>query len=212
VGLIGVLDRRRWMVWAPLPLFILIYANYSYYFSHYTVAVLPAAILMVMGAGDVLRRTWPRLAGPVGLALAFVIVALSVTALPQVNPVRHDQWIDAPLLRDVDRKLAALEHTPTVVLFTYDPERMIHEEPVYNVTTAWPDDAAVIRAHDLGAARNAELFAYYAARSPGRAVYRYDEKSRELSYLGTVAELSRGGGAATAPGTRPASGPAKRGS
>jgi hypothetical protein len=134
--------------------------------------------------------------------------------LPQLNHVRHDQWIDAPLLRDVDRKLAKLEHTPAVVLFRYDPERMIHEEPVYNVETAWPDDAAVIRAHDLGAERNVELFAYYAARSPGRAVYRYDEKTRELSYLGTVVEMARAAatmpasGPTTRPTTRPASGPA----
>ena len=210
VGLIGVLDRRRWMFWAPLPLFILIYANYSYYFSHYTVAVLPAVILMVLGAIDVLRRTWPRLAGPVGLTLALLVVALSLTALPQVNHARHDQWIEAPLLRDVDAKLAKLEHTPAVVLFRYDSERMIHEEPVYNVETAWPDDARVIRAHDLGPARNGELFAYYAKRSPGRGVYRYDEKTRTLSYLGTVEEMSKF--AATMPATRPASGPAKLGS
>jgi hypothetical protein len=29
----------------------------------------------------------------------------------------------------------------------------------------WPDDAPIIRAHDLGE-RNAELFRYYAARKP----------------------------------------------
>jgi hypothetical protein len=190
VGLIGLLDRRRWMFWAPLPLFVLFYANYSYFFSHYTVAVLPAVILMVLGAGEALRRTWPRLTGPVGLGLALLVVAVSVTALPQVNPARHDQWIDAPLLRDVDAKLAKLEHVPAVVLFKYDPERMIHEEPVYNVETAWPDDARVIRAHDLGE-RNKELFGYYAKVSPGRGVYRYDEKTRELVYLGTVTELAR---------------------
>jgi hypothetical protein len=53
---------------------------------------------------------------------------------------------------------------------------------------------------------NARLFAYYAKRSPGRGVYRYDEKEETLRYLGTVAEMA--GAAGT---TRPASGPAKRG-
>jgi hypothetical protein len=64
----------------------------------------------------------------------------------------------------------------------------------------------VIRAHDLGDA-NARLFAYYAKQSPGRVVYRYDEKDEALKYLGTVAELDRAGAAKT----RPASRPAKRG-
>jgi hypothetical protein len=203
VGLIGVLDRRRWMFWAPLPLFILVYANYSYFFPHYGVSVLPAVILTVLGAAAALRRTWPRLGGFFGLTLGMVVIAVSVTALPQLNPVRHDQWFEAPLLRDVDRAIASIDRRPAIVLFAYDPERSIHEEPVYNVETARPDDAAVIRAHDLGG-RNGELFAYYAPRSPQRAVYRYDEKGMKLTYLGTVEELHR-----RRAGTRPASGPAK---
>jgi hypothetical protein len=48
---------------------------------------------------------------------------------------------------------------------------------------AWPDDATVIRAHDLGA-RNQELIDYYARVSPGRWVYLYDKSTRELVSLG----------------------------
>jgi hypothetical protein len=80
---------------------------------------------------------------------------------------------------------------------------MVHEEPVYNVETASPDDATAIRAHDLGA-ENARLFEYYAKRSPDRAVYRFDEGEEKLEYLGMVTELAHGAG------TRPASGPAKQ--
>jgi hypothetical protein len=208
VGLLGVLDRRRWMLWAPLPLFLLVYANYAYFFTHYSVSVIPAVILMVPGTITALRRTWPRRGAPVSFAIGLTVAAMSVAALPQLNPVRHDQWFDAPLLRDVDRALEKLDG-PSLVLFTYDPERMIHEEPVYNIATAWPDDARVIRAHDLGG-RNSALFAYYAARSPDRAVYRYDEKTMKLTPMGTVAELHRHP-PATQPATRPATGPAKLG-
>jgi hypothetical protein len=90
----------------------------------------------------------------------------------------------------VDAAVAGIGKRPAIVLFKYDPERSIHEEPVYNAGVAWPDDAEVIRAHDLGE-RNAELFAYYAKRGPGREVYRFDEKDQKLTDLGNVAELSR---------------------
>jgi hypothetical protein len=190
VGLVTMLSRRRWMLLVPLVLFLAIYANYSYFFPHYTVAVLPAVILLVLGAPAAIGRTWPRLAVPVGLAIGAVVAAVSITALPQVNRVRHDQWFDAPLLRGVDAALAGIGKRPAIVLFKYDPERSIHEEPVYNAGVAWPDDAEVIRAHDLGE-RNGELLAYYAKRSPGREVYRFDEKDQKLTDLGNVAELSR---------------------
>jgi 4-amino-4-deoxy-L-arabinose transferase-like glycosyltransferase len=190
VGLMAMMGRRRWMLLLPLGLFLAIYANYSYFFPHYTVAVLPAVILLVLGAPAAVGRTWPQLAAPAGWVVALVVAAVSVTALPQVNPVRHDQWFDAPLLRGVDAAVAGIGKRPAIVLFKYDPERSIHEEPVYNAGVAWPDDAEVIRAHDLGE-RNRELFDYYASRSPGREVYRFDEKDQKLTDLGNVAELSR---------------------
>jgi hypothetical protein len=185
LGLLAMTNRRYWMLWAPLPLFILIYANYSYFFPHYAVAMAPAIILMQLGGAAAIRSTWPG----TGSILALAVIALSVSALPELNPTRRDQWFDAPFLRQVDRTLATIDRRPAIVLFKYDPERSVHEEPVYNVATAWPDDAQVIRAHDLGGDRDGELFAYYARRSPGRAVYRLDEKDGQLTYLGTAAEL-----------------------
>jgi hypothetical protein len=203
VGLQGLAERRQWVVWVALLPFLALYASYSFFFPHYAVAIVPAVIVNVLAAKSVLQRTWPAVAGPVGLMVPLGVAAVAVTALPQVNPSRRDQWFDAPLLRTVDRDLAGIERKPAIVLFKYDPERMVHEEPVYNVETAWPDDATVIRAHDLGA-ENGRLFEYYAKRSPERAVYRFDEGDEKLEYLGMVTELARGAG------TRPASGPAKQ--
>ena len=193
VGLLG-LTRRRWIFWLPLPLFILIYANYTFFLPHYAVAIAPAAIINVLGAKKALPHAGfgaesddPD-SSPVTLAFTLVVIALCLTALPQLNPARHDQAFDAPLLRDVDAKLGKIDR-PAIVLFKYDPDRSLHEEPVYNTAAAWPDHAPVIRAHDLGDA-NVKLFAYYAARSPARAVYRYDEKDGTLTLLGQAAELA----------------------
>jgi hypothetical protein len=170
-----------------------VYASYTFFLSHYAVAIVPAVICNLLAVGVVLRRTWPADATqPIGWAITAATLALALTALPEVNPARRDQWFDAPLLRQVDKDLAGIKG-PAIVLFRFDPERMVHEEPVYNTEAAWPDDARVIRAHDLGG-ENALLFAYYAKRSPTRAVYWYDEKDEKLNYMGTVAELAGAAG------------------
>jgi hypothetical protein len=54
----------------------------------------------------------------------------------------------------------------------------------------WPDDARIIRAHDLGPERNRELFRYYAQRQPQRTVYRFDRMTATLTRLGNVVDLA----------------------
>src|SRR4051794_14970479 len=54
----------------------------------------------------------------------------------------------------------------------------------------YPDDAELIRAHDLGDARNVELFNYYAKRRPDLSVYRYDRGDDSIRYLGSIHELT----------------------
>jgi hypothetical protein len=82
-----------------------------------------------------------------------------------------------------------------VVLFRFDVENgNPHIEPVYNAGVAWPDDAPVIRAHDLGPARNQQLYEYYARHQPQRAVYLFDLSAATIQeppvYLGTAAQLA----------------------
>jgi hypothetical protein len=106
-----------------------------------------------------------------------------------------DDWAFAPILRLIDERLSDLGRKPAVVLFRFDVENgNPHIEPVYNADVAWPDDAPVIRAHDLGPARNRELFEYYARRQPQRAIYLFDLSSATIQeppvYLGTAAELA----------------------
>ena len=90
----------------------------------------------------------------------------------------------------VARALANLPHKPAVVLFHYSAEANVHEEPVYNTDVAWPDDAPVIRAHDLGP-RNVEIFRYYAARQPDRFFYRFDRADNSLKPLGYARDLAK---------------------
>jgi len=81
------------------------------------------------------------------------------------------------------------------VLFRFVKGDDHHQEPVYNVDVAWPDDAPIIHAHDLGEARNQEIFRYYAERQPDRRFFLFvrqdfDPDGPVLSYLGTAKELA----------------------
>ena len=101
-------------------------------------------------------------------------------------------------LTDINDKLSHLDHTPAVVLFRYRSGNDVHEEPVFDIDAPWPDDAPIVRAHDLGR-RNAEIFRYYAQRQPNRMFYLYDLKSSQLEPLGRASDL-----AARYPATAPA--------
>jgi hypothetical protein len=137
------------------------------------------------------RATW---------LLGAAVAGLVVGAYPQLrtNPP-SDEWAFAPILRLIDGRLAHLGQTPAVVLFRFDAEHgNPHIEPVYNTDVAWPDDATVIRAHDLGPERNQKLFDYYARQKQDRAVYLFDTAAAKLQtppqYLGTVRDLAKRGG------------------
>jgi hypothetical protein len=182
-------DPQRRALAAGILLLPLAYTLYPSYLTHYGLVLAPACILLVLFAADALRRRWPAAGAP--LTLAFV--ALAIASLPEVNGKR-DPFLVSPWLADVNDKLAHLDHTPAVVLFRYQSGainvNLVHHEPVFNIDTAWPDDAPVIRAHDLGP-RNAEIFAYYAARQPNRFFYRYDRATMELTPLGFATDLAR---------------------
>ncbi|MDB5333383.1 MAG: hypothetical protein JWP03_4534 [Phycisphaerales bacterium] len=104
-----------------------------------------------------------------------------------------DEPFVSKLLRTLRYSLDTNVTTPAVVLFVYYPGGLFFEEPVYNTSTAWPDDAPIIRAHDLGDARNREIFAYYARTQPDRMFYRFDPAATpSLTELGRARDLAAG--------------------
>jgi hypothetical protein len=187
VGLIGLRrDPIRWGTWAAALLLPLAYAFYPSYLKHYGVPAAIAFLLLALTGAEVLRRTFPRLSAP----LVLFIAVLCVCSLPELSR-RPDHFAHAPYLADINAKLSQLDHVPAVVLFKYESKRTdVHEEPVYNIDTAWPDDAPVIRAQDLGERRDREIFDYYAKRQPQRYFYRYNRTTAELTPLGWAKDLA----------------------
>ena len=161
------------------------YAFYPSYLKHYGLVAAPGFMLVVFSGARELGSRFPMVRSPLILAIA----TLSIASLPEVRGV-HDSFMQAPYLADVNAKLAELEHKPAVVLFRYRSGGTdIHEEPVYNLDVAQPDEAPVIRAQDRGT-DNRRIFEYFARHQPERFFYRYDRTTTELTPLGYAKDLA----------------------
>ena len=189
LSLLGLLTRPRLLVWLTFPVFIGMYSLYAWFFPHYAILVAPVVIFMVLTGVRTLETAWPPIAQPTTMFLTLAIAGLSLTEFAEFNRFVQDEFFDPAGLRDIDRRLAELPHKPAVVLFHFAPQNSPHEEPVYNTDVAWPDDAPVIRAHDLGP-RNVEIFRYYAEKQPQRWVYLFDRGDGSLKELGNASELA----------------------
>lgn len=190
VGFIGLIDRRRVALAGVLPCFVVLYSFFAFFMSQYAAAVMPSVILLVLLGGRAIRDAFPGHRGFVAALLGGLIVVFSAANLNEFSPLPSaDDEGDFRALRFANLELPLQVKTPAVVLFTFHPTDNVHDEPVFNVTTAWPDDAAVVRAHDLGD-RNAELFRYYAGHQPDRSVYRVDRSTLELKFLGVAKDLA----------------------
>jgi hypothetical protein len=150
-----------------------------------------SSILVAMGARYLAVEGAPAFtnaAGPVA------IVACCATGFPQTNPTVSDVRLTGEELKYIDDTLAVNVREEAVVLFRFHPDNSFHAEPVYNIETAWPDDARIIRAHDLGPERNREIFRYYAERQPTRVFYLYDRATLDFVRLGTAREMAQAAG------------------
>ena len=213
LAILALWDRRRWAVWGVLPVYLVVLATYAFgaVFPHYVVVVMPATILLCILPIRFLTDTFPRRTAMIRTMMGLAMIGLSVANLPQLDRIVHDQYFETPELEQIDRDLAAGVSAPAVVLFHYNRDAMIggkkvtnnpSVEPVFNAGVAWPDDAPIIRAHDLNADisaigkpgdRDRPLYEYYSRIDPRRVFYLYDRggETEKLRRLGTAKEMAR---------------------
>ncbi len=187
-GLIGGWRLHRAVLAGSLALFFGLYLLYTFFLGHYCLTAMPGLIfLCLLGLWRVLAvwRQQRRIAVPIAVLAVLVLCA---AAIPQLNDYTSDPPESNSGIARVATSLTMVRQ-PAVVLFRFDPRAELHGEPVYNYDVAWPDDAPIIRAHDLGA-RNVEIFRYYANLQPERNFYLYDERTELLRPLGTARELA----------------------
>lgn len=200
IALAGLGDRRRWVLLATLPVFVLIYALNPIFLEHYAILIIPAVIFSILLGGQALAAAWPRWEKQIFAAFVMAVLMISATSFWEVNryvstseTAISDETFKSPLLQILHDRLDQDVTQPAVVLFTYHPGGKFFEEPVYNTNVAWPDDAPVIRAHDLGDDRNREIYAYYARTQPDRMFYRFDaQQTPSLTELGRARDLAAG--------------------
>ena len=210
VGLLALGRRpRRWALAAIVPLFFALYFCYPPFVEHYAVPFAPGFALVVAMAPGVLRDSIPRVGRALYVMSVIAILIVSLSMLPELNPKVDDESFRSRMMRVIDDQLDQVVQAPAVVLFKYHPELplAVHEdpsqglpiynnspmcEPVYNTDVAWPDDAPIIRAHDLGN-RNLEIFRYYAQRQPQRMFYLFDRGNLAdpLHELGRASDLAK---------------------
>ncbi|MGD0463359.1 MAG: glycosyltransferase family 39 protein [Tepidisphaeraceae bacterium] len=212
MSILALWDRRLWAVWGMLPLYLLVLAGYSFaaVLPHYVVVVMPAMILLCLLPIRFLTDTFPKRAAMIRTMIGLGMIALTIAAMPQLNRVVHDQYFETPELEAIDWTLSREVSPPAVVMFHFNRDTLIRGrtvtddpsiEPVFNSSVAWPDDAAIIRAHDLNPNVSAigkpgdldqPLYAYYARIDPKRVFYLYDRGGlTKLRRLGTAEELAQ---------------------
>lgn len=205
VALVCLRDARRWMVVLIIPIWCVLYSFYPFRYVHYYVMLIPGALLLSFAGFESIYALFPR-SRPIVLAMRFVLPsAIAVMSMPQFKADVRDQVFDNFIEEDFRKLEASLPDRRSVILIRFGPLSVPEWELVYMIDDAWPDDARVIRAHDLGD-RNIELYRYYAERQPDRVVYRFDRETNELVRLGNVVDLAKtlGGEGDSISTTRPA--------
>ena len=178
--------------WSVLILYVSLYALFAYLLPMYCVVIAPISIFWVLlGKDSIERRRSERWRTFITVATTLSIAGLSLAALPEIDRNIVDDGFVAPTMWFSYVQLPQSVTPPAIVLFRFRAGDNVNEEPVYNVDVVNPDDAPIVRAHDLGLERNRELFDYYAKRQPNRTVYLYDRARRTLVPLGNVGDLAR---------------------
>jgi len=191
LGLLQITGKSRWILPAALLLFFGIYMFYPAFLKHYALVVAPAIILLVALAAPALAAAFPTAEAKITTTVFAFILGCCLATMIVIAGKTDANFREATQLVLANLQIADHVHAPAIVLFTFDERADVNDEPVYNAEVAWPDDAPVIRCHDLGEDFNRQIFAYYAAHGPNRAVWRFSRTDASLKYVGTVREMAR---------------------
>lgn len=179
-GVLGLAGAGRIVLFCTWPLFVLLYLLNPFFLEHYAIPLIPSVLLLLLLGLNVLSRAWPRLEP----FLVVVVVATALTSLWEINHLLvrdpQKQVVDEALPSEMLRKVHDLYGERAVVLFRWSPGQNWKAEPVYNSEVAWPDEAEVIKAHDLGQ-RDVEIINYYAKLQPDRVFFVWEQKGNEMS-------------------------------
>lgn len=191
IALLFAQRRQRWVALAAIPLWFALYALNPLFLLHYGLPLAATVAITIATGASAIGQSLPWPAGRrfVDGFLPAALVAMAVCSLPQVNRRVSDEPYRTPLLDYVEKTLAQVS-PPAVVFFHFTPGGNVHEEPVYNLQTAWPDDEAIVRVQDLAPARDIEVLQYYAIHQPERTFYVMDRRSGRTYAMGNAVQAA----------------------
>jgi 4-amino-4-deoxy-L-arabinose transferase-like glycosyltransferase len=200
---LGTLPRR--VLFATMPLFMALYALYTFYLEHYIIVIAPAAILLLVLSMRALERAWPARRPVIATAVTGSIAFVCIANLPELNRTIRDETFPSAMLRLLRNNFPYTIQGKAVVLVRWTPGRTFsrnyHQEPVYNTEAPWPDDNRIIFAHDLAGSApvyspqwwraNQRIFEYYAQKQPDRQFILFDRGQVDSAAGVPFAELGR---------------------
>jgi hypothetical protein len=196
LALLSLNEIRRATIFVAMLLFFLVYTADPIFLKHYSLAIVPAVICLILMAWESLERTFPAARKMIFTFMLLSIATLAASALPECNALAAPLATSSDDARIADQNLATLPPRSSLVLFQFDPKSdSYHVDPAYNADVAWPDDALIVRANDLGENENLAIYRYYAQRGQNRDVYLYDRTAARngqnpLRLLGTTQDLA----------------------
>lgn len=204
LGLAAAFRSRAWVVAVGVPVFLFGYTPYVHFLAWYSTGAIAA--MFVCYWASIQPLAWLTGVSVKTMQNAFVAAtfALGLVGQPFWYGRTHDQIIfDSPIVKTINQVLETRVKTPALVLFVYGGAHayVSQHEPVYNLETAWPDDASVIRVHALGTEQDVRVLRYYQKLNGSRHIYLFDRRSMTLASYGTIDEFLRRLDAA--PSTRP---------
>ena len=179
------------VLWSIVFCYIAGYMTYGVYLTQYSIQIAPVLLILTIGGYRWLCIAFAARAPQISSVYLVTSTALALetlaimpnTGLP--DPVWNLQEINYVTFPKVIKK-------PAIVFIRYTIQSNPHVEMVYNLEAASPDDATIIRAHDLGINEDRKLIDYYAQKQPWREVYFFDRASMgPLRDAGNVLDLSR---------------------
>jgi hypothetical protein len=210
-SLLAMWKKSYWTIWAIVPVSLIVLSGFAFstVLPHYFILTFPAVIFLCLLPIRFLTDTFPIRAPMIRAVLTFGILLLCGASMPWFDALQMDRFFTPRELQGIDRKLATEVTAPAIVMFHFNRDTLIDgrrvsddpsEEPVYNVDVAWPDDAPVIRAHDLNPNLAAigkpgdvdlPLYSYFARTAPNRVFYLYDRAGGigKLKRLGLARDL-----------------------
>jgi hypothetical protein len=191
-SLLALADIRRLTIVGAALLFCIIYTADTVFLPHYFPAITPAVICLILCSLETVERTFHHC---ISTAAIIAVMIIAISALPELKGSISPTPNQTNEEQTINQALAALPNHPALVLFNFDPKKnSFHTEPVYNDTVAWPDDATIVRARDLGPDVNIRLYRYYRDHGQNREVYLYNRAAQAghdpLTHLGTIAKVA----------------------